>query len=379
MTGHQPFQITVSDDEITDLHNRLSRTRFPQQIDDIGWDHGTELSVLQELCDHWRHDFDWRAAESRLNEWPQAVAEIDGEQLHYAHIRSPHTDATPLVITHGWPGSISEFLDIVGPLTDPPAHGGRAEDAFHVVLPSIPGFGFSGPTVTRGVSPYRVAGMITTLMADLGYERYIAQGGDWGAIITSHIGRLDPDHLIGIHVNMPVVAPPKGTPLETSAEKDAVAAAQYYRDIDSGYSSIQGTKPQTIGYSLNDSPAGLAAWIVEKFRQWSDCDGDVFSSYTADQLLTNISIYWFTQTAHSSARIYLEQRQAAPVNDRIDVPTGVARFPTEIFRPPRHWCESTYNIASWTEFGRGGHFAAMEVPHLLVGDIRAFAAQLRSS
>ena len=379
MSGHQPFQIGVSDDDIADLHDRLSRTRFPQQIDDIGWEHGTELEVLRELCDHWQHRFDWRAAETELNRWPQAIAEIDGERLHYAHIRSPHADATPIVITHGWPGSISEFLDIVGPLTDPTAHGGRAEDAFHVVLPSIPGFGFSGPTATRGVSPHRVAGMIATLMSELGYERYIAQGGDWGAIITTHLGRRDPEHLLGIHVNMPVVGPPKGATFDSAAEQDAVAAIDYYRTIDSGYSAIQGTKPQTVGYSLNDSPAGLAAWIVEKFRQWSDCDGDVFSSYTADQLLTNISIYWFTQTAHSSARIYYEQRVAPQVTEPVRVPTAVARFPCEIFRPPRHWCETMYDIASWTEFGKGGHFAAMEVPHLLVGDVRAFAAQLGST
>ncbi|MDG2114162.1 MAG: epoxide hydrolase [Actinomycetota bacterium] len=378
MTDHQPFQIDIDDDAITDLQNRLDRTRFPQQIDGIGWDMGTELETLRSLCDHWRHDFDWRAAEALLNEWPQFVTEIDGERLHYAHIRSVEADAMPLVITHGWPGSISEFLDIVGPLTDPASHGGRSEDAFHVVLPSIPGFGFSGPTSSRGNSPQRIAGMISNLMAQLGYDRYLAQGGDWGAIITSHMGRIDAEHLAGIHVNMPVV-PPQPSDDPTPAELEALEAESYYRNVDSGYGTIQGTKPQTIGYSLNDSPAGLAAWIVEKFRQWSDCDGDVFSSFTPDQLLTNISIYWFTQTAHSSARIYFEQRNTARPTDRIEVPTAVARFPKEIFLPPRTWCEAGYNISRWTDFGRGGHFAAMEVPHLLVGDIRAFAASLRST
>ena len=305
------------------------------------------------------------------------IAQIDGEQLHYAHILSAESDAMPLVITHGWPGSISEFLDIVPLLTDPVAHGGRAEDAFHVVLPSIPGFGFSGPTITRGNSPARIAAMIATLMAELGYERYIAQGGDWGAIITTHMGRLDAEHIAGIHINMPTVATPADGE-HTPAELDAIKAMKYYRNVDSGYGTIQGTKPQTIGYLLNDSPAGLAAWIVEKFRQWSDCDGDIYTSYTADQLLTNISIYWFTETAHSSARIYFEDRNAPQTNTRVEVPTGVARFPKEIFRPSRRWCEAVYDIVRWTEFGRGGHFAAMEVPHLLAGDIRAFGTQLRS-
>ncbi len=376
MANHEPFRIEIPQDAITDLHERLDRTRFPQQIDGVGWDLGTELEALQHLCDHWRHQFDWRAQEERLNAWPQFVATIDGENLHYAHIRSDEPDATPLVITHGWPGSISEFLDVVGPLTDPQAHDGRAEDAFHLVLPSIPGFGFSGPTVSRGNDPARIAGMIAELMAELGYERYIAQGGDWGAIITTEMGRIDAEHLAGIHVNMPTALPPKDQE-PTERERDALAAMAYYRDVDSGYAQIQGTKPQTIGYALNDSPAGLAAWILEKFRQWSDCDGDVFRSYTEDQLLTNISLYWFTQTAASSARIYYERRHSTPPDTRVDVPTGVARFPTEIFRPSRRWCEAAYNITRWTEFGRGGHFAAMEVPHLLVGDIRAFAAQVR--
>ena len=376
MTAHQTFRIEIDDDAILDLRNRLDRTRFPQQIDDVGWDLGTDLDVLRDLCEHWRHDFDWREAEAALNEWPQFLAEIDGEQLHYAHITSPEPSARPLVITHGWPGSIAEFLDIVGPLTDPAAHGGRSEDAFHVVLPSIPGFGFSGPTITRGVDPTRIAGMIAALMSQLGYDQYFAQGGDWGAIITTELGRVDAEHLLGIHITMPVVPPVESDDL-TAAEHDAIEAFTYYRDVDSGYATIQGTKPQTIGYALNDSPAGLAAWIVEKFRQWSDCDGDLWQSYTPDQLLTNLSIYWFTQTAHSSARIYFERRHNSPTGGRVEVPTGVARFPKEIFRPSRRWCEAIYDITSWTEFGHGGHFAAMEVPHLLVGDIRAFAHPLR--
>ena len=376
MATHEPFRIETPDEAIDDLHERLDRTRFSQQIEGVGWDLGTDLGALQHLCRYWRHQFDWRTHEARLNEWPQFVTQIDGEQLHFAHIRSAEPDAMPLVITHGWPGSISEFLDVVGPLTDPVANGGRAEDAFHVVLPSIPGFGFSGPTLSRGNDPVRIAGMIATLMSELGYERYIAQGGDWGAIITTEMGRLDTEHLAGIHINMPVAAPLDGQE-PTAREKDALAAAAYYRDVDSGYAQIQGTKPQTIGYALDDSPAGLAAWVLEKFRQWSDCRGDIYRSYTEDQLLTNISLYWFTRTAGSSARIYYERRNSTPPTQRVEVPTGVARFPTEIFRPPRRWCEAVYNVARWTEFGRGGHFAAMEVPHLLGGDIRAFAAQLR--
>ena len=378
MSVHLPFMIDVEDQAIDDLKTRLRNSRFSQQIVDEPWTLGTDRETLMSLCHYWESTFDWRSAEMRLNEWPQFVCEIQGEKLHYAHIRSPHDDATPLVMTHGWPGSIAEFVEVVDPLTNPLAHGGHENDAFHVVLPSLPGFGFSGPTQKMGNSPTRIAAMIKQLMADLGYSSYLAQGGDWGSIITTELGRLDPEHLLGIHITMPIAGPTQQA-RDNPQPEDLLAfqKLEFRKTVDGGYAEIQGTMPQTIGYALDDSPAGLAAWILEKFRTWSDCEGDLSRSYTWDQLLTNISIYWFTQTASSSARIYYEMRQSQMSFDMVEVPVAIARFPGEIFLPPRAWCEQIYNIKRWTEFGHGGHFAAMEVPQLLVGDLRAWLTHLK--
>jgi microsomal epoxide hydrolase len=377
MIAHLPFTIAVEDQAIDDLKIRLRSSRFSQQIAHEPWTLGTDRETLINLCHYWESTFDWRSAEMRLNEWPQFVCEIEGEKLHYAHIRSPHDNATPLVMTHGWPGSIAEFVDVVGPLTNPLAHGGHENNAFHVVLPSLPGFGFSGPTQKMGTSPTQIATMIKHLMADLGYGSYLAQGGDWGSIITTELGRLDADHLIGIHITMPIAGPTQQA-RDNPQPEDLLAfqKLEFRKTVDGGYAEIQGTMPQTIGYALDDSPAGLAAWILEKFRTWSDCEGDLLRSYTWDQLLTNISIYWFTQTASSSARIYYEMRQSQINFDLVEIPVAIARFPGEIFLPPRAWCEQVYNIKRWTEFGHGGHFAAMEVPQLLVGDLRAWLIQL---
>ncbi len=377
MSTHLPFTIAVEDQAIDDLKIRLRSSRFSQQIAHEPWTLGTDRETLINLCHYWESTFDWRSAEMRLNEWPQFVCEIEGEKLHYAHIRSPHDNATPLVMTHGWPGSIAEFVDVVGPLTNPLAHGGHENNAFHVVLPSLPGFGFSGPTQKMGTSPTQIATMIKHLMADLGYGSYLAQGGDWGSIITTELGRLDADHLIGIHITMPIAGPTQQA-RDNPQPEDLLAfqKLEFRKTVDGGYAEIQGTMPQTIGYALDDSPAGLAAWILEKFRTWSDCEGDLLRSYTWDQLLTNISIYWFTQTASSSARIYYEMRQSQINFDLVEIPVAIARFPGEIFLPPRAWCEQVYNIKRWTEFGHGGHFAAMEVPQLLVGDLRAWLIQL---
>lgn len=378
MSAHLPFTIAVEDQAIDDLKIRLRSSRFSQQIAHEPWTLGTDRETLINLCRYWESTFDWRSAEMRLNEWPQFVCEIEGEKLHYAHIRSPHDNATPLVMTHGWPGSIAEFVDVVGPLTNPLAHGGHESNAFHVVLPSLPGFGFSGPTQKMGSSPTQIATMIKHLMADLGYSSYLAQGGDWGSIITTELGRLDADHLIGIHITMPIAGPTQQA-RDNPQPEDLLAfqKLEFRKTVDGGYAEIQGTMPQTIGYALDDSPAGLAAWILEKFRTWSDCEGDLLRSYTWDQLLTNISIYWFTQTASSSARIYYEMRQSQINFDLVEIPVAIARFPGEIFLPPRAWCEQVYNIKRWTEFGHGGHFAAMEVPQLLVGDLRAWLIQLQ--
>ncbi|GMU77355.1 MAG: microsomal epoxide hydrolase [Acidimicrobiia bacterium] len=378
-----PFTVDVPQAVLDDLHERLARTRFPEQIPGAGWDYGTELAYLRELVAYWRDIFDWRAQEARLNAFDQFTATIDGANVHFIHQRSPEPGALPLVITHGWPGSVVEFLDVIGPLTDPRAHGGDPADAFHVVAPSIPGYAFSGPTVDRGWNPRRIAEAWATLMAGLGYDRYGAQGGDWGAIITTQLGLADPEHLAGIHLNMVVAGPPPdGDPEPLSeADQQALADMAAYFETDSGYMQIQSTKPQTIGYALDDSPAGLAAWIVEKFRSWSDCDGDVESAFTRDALLANVMCYWCTGTAHSSARLYFENRVAGAgglgSGGRVEVPTGGAIFPREIIRPARRWAERSYHVTHWTEMPRGGHFAAMEQPDLLVDDVRAFFRTVR--
>ena len=376
-----PFRVDVPDAVLDDLYERLARIRFPEQLPDAGWDYGTERSYLQELVEHWRTRYDWRAREARMNELDHFLAEVDGQRVHFVHARSPEPDALPLVISHGWPGSIVEFLDVVGPLSDPRAHGGDPADAFHVVTPSLPGYAFSGPTQERGWDVRRIAEAFAMLMAGLGYDRYGAQGGDWGSMISTQLALVDPEHVCGVHLNMLVASAPPGDDLSTltEAEQRALADAAAYFEHDSGYMKIQATKPQTIGYALDDSPAGLAAWIVEKFRSWSDCDGDVERSFTKDQLLDDIMCYWVTGTAHSSARLYYETTRSGRFGpgERVEVPTGAAVFPREIFRVPRRWAEHSFNLVHWTEMPRGGHFAAMEVPDLFVDDVRTFFRALR--
>jgi microsomal epoxide hydrolase len=378
----EPFTVDVPDEVLADLHVRLRRTRFPEQIDGAGWDYGTELEYLRDLVKYWDESYDWRKEEMRLNRFEQFLTEIDGQRVHFMHVRSPEPGALPLVITHGWPGSVVEFLDIIGPLTNPRDHGGNAEDAFHVVCPSIPGYGFSGPTRERGWDPERVARTFATLMAGLGYERYGAQGGDWGSMITTQLALVDQQHLAGIHLNMVIALPPDGEDFSTLTENEmaGLASSADYMKNESGYAKIQATKPQTIGYLLDDSPAGLAAWIVEKFRTWSDCEGDVDRQFSRDTLLTNVMLYWVNATGHSSGRLYYEATKAGrfgPQGRRVEVPTGAAIFPKEIVRPPRRWAEHAYNITHWTEMPSGGHFAALEEPGLLVDDIRSFFASVR--
>jgi epoxide hydrolase len=378
----EPFTIDVPDAVLDDLHERLARTRFPEQIPDAGWDYGTELGYLEELVGYWRDNYDWRKQEARLNELDNFTTEIDGQRIHFIDARSPEPNAMPLIISHGWPGSVVEFLDIIDPLTNPRAHGGKPEDAFHVVCPSLPGYAFSGPTHERGWDPQRVAQTFATLMAGLGYERYGAQGGDWGSMISTQLGLVDPDHIAGIHLNMLIALPPEGEDFSTLTESElaGLTDAANYMENDSGYAKIQGTKPQTIGYLLDDSPAGLAAWIVEKFRTWSDCDGDVERRFSKDRMLTNIMLYWVTATGHSAGRLYYEATKAGrfgPQGARVEVPTAAAVFPREIVRPPRRWAEHSYNITHWTEMPSGGHFAAMEEPGLLVDDVRTFFSTVR--
>lgn len=378
----EPFRVEVRDAVLKDLHERLDRTRFPNQIEGIDWAQGTELGFLSELVGYWRSTYDWRATEARLNAFDQVVTEIDGQRFHAIHARSPEPDALPLLLVHGWPGSVVEFLDVLGPLTDPVAHGGDARDAFHVVAPSLPGFAWSGPTHERGWHPRRIAGAFHRLMRALGYERYGAQGGDWGSVVTSNLADLEPAAVVGLHLNFVVVSMPKGddVPPLTKEEEAGLAGLSEWRTTGAGYQEIQGTKPQTLGYALEDSPVGLCAWIVEKFDAWGDGSLAIDKMFSFDQLLANITTYWVTGTAASASRIYWEMRQArreAIPQDRVEVPTGVANYPAEVTKMPRAWVAHRYNVRHWVDQPRGGHFAAMEVPDLFVPDVRAFFRTVR--
>jgi microsomal epoxide hydrolase len=376
------FRVHVPEDVLADLRARLRRARIPEGMPGQGWSQGTDPAYLRELCAYWRDTFDWRAAEERLNRFDQYRTTIDGMGIHFIHVRSREPGAMPVVLCHGWPGSVVEFSKIIGPLTDPMAHGGRAEDALHVVCPSLPGYGFSDAPREPGWSPRRIAGVFVELMERLGHTRYGVQGGDWGGIIAPHIADLDPAHVAGIHLNTVAALPPADHPMEGVRPEEVaqVQAFQRFMAEESAYQAIQGTKPQSLGAALDDSPSGLAAWIVEKFRGWSDCDGEVERRFTKDELLTNIMIYWVTQTATSSARLYLEGARAGAfgtLERRVEAPTGCALFPKELLVPPRVWAERAFNVTRWTVMPRGGHFAALEEPELLVEDMRAFFRSLR--
>lgn len=377
-----PFTVSIADAEIADLRQRLANTRWPDQIPDTGWRYGAQTSTIRALCDYWASDYDWRAHEARINRFDQFTTQIDDHTLHFIHARSPHPNATPLLISHGWPGTIVEFLGVIEPLTNPEAHGGNADEAFHVVCPSLPGYGFSGTTQREQIDTLAMAEMFATLMARLGYQKYIAQGGDWGAIITSNIGVIDAEHLYGIHLNMPFGFPITEDPNEglTEVELADLATMAEFDRMETGYQKIQGTKPQTLGVGLNDSPAGLCAWIAEKFHAWTDCNGDIESAISRDELLTNISVYWFTQSICSSTRLYYEVTQNPRLKfleSPVTVPTGVARYPREVMLFPRRWCDNVYsNIVQWNSFEQGGHFAAMERADEFVGELRAFAAKV---
>ena len=377
----QPFRVEVPQAVLDDLRERLARTRLPNAVEGVGWDQGTELGYLLELLAYWRDGFDWRAQEARFNEHPHALTTIDGQRLHFVHARSPEPNALPLLLSHGWPGSVSEFVDVLGPLSDPRAHGGDPADAFHVVAPSLPGYGFSGPTSQPGWHPRRVAAAFVTLMAELGYASYGVQGGDWGSIVSQNVADLDPAHVAGLHLNFVSVPRPRdATGDPTPDEQASIEGLRAWQDEEGGYQAIQRTRPQTLGYALEDSPAGLCGWIVEKFRAWTDCDGDVEREFTKDQLLRNITLYWVTATATSSARLYWEFRRAGRASVPaafVGVPTGIANYPGEIMRTPRAWVERRYHVVHWADMPRGGHFAAMQVPELFVDDVRAFFRGLR--
>ncbi len=369
--GIRPFTIDVPDEVLDDLRARLRNTRWPdaELVDD--WSQGIPRSYVREVCDYWADAYDWRAREAALNRFDQYVTEIDGLDVHFIHQRSPHPGARPLLITHGWPGSIVEFHKVIEPLTDPTAHGASADQAFHVIAPSLPGFGFSGKPTETGWGVGKIARVWAQLMARLGYDRYVAQGGDWGSGVTSAVGAHDPEHCRAIHITlaMSVRIPDE---VDTDVERDAVERRRHYDELDSGYARIQMSRPQTLGYGLADSPAGQAAWILEKFWSWTDCDGHPEHVLTRDELLDNIMLYWVTNSATSSARIYWESFGNRRVRPVVPVPTGMTRYPAEIVPPVREWVGELWpNVQYWAEYDRGGHFAAFEVPETFVADVRA--------
>jgi pimeloyl-ACP methyl ester carboxylesterase len=382
-TEIRPFRIDVPQADVDDLHDRLARTRWPADaLPGVGWERGVPTGYLRELAEHWRTAYDWRAWEARLNELPQFTTTIDGQNVHFAHVRSPEPGATPLMLIHGWPGSFVEFLDLVGPLTDPRAHGGDPADAFHLVIPSVPGHGFSVPLSEPGWTHRRIARAFTELMARLGYDRYGVQGGDIGSFQAPEMGRLDPAHVAGVHVNAMVTFLPddaESIPDLTADERERVGLFRRFHQEQMGYLQLQGTRPTTVTHALTDSPAGQLAWIVEKFKEWTDPKADLpEDAVDRDQMLTNVSVYWFTASAGSSANLYYETfhdpSMFAGPPERSPVPTAVAVFPMD--PPIRRFAEPVHTIARWTEFDRGGHFAAMEAPDLLIEDIREFFRSL---
>jgi epoxide hydrolase len=380
-----PFRIEVPDAELRDLRERLRRTRWAERETVSDLSQGVPLAYLRELCGYWADGYDWRATEQRLNDLPQFRTEIDGLRIHFIHVRSPHAGALPLVLTHGWPGSVVEFLKVIGPLTDPTAHGGDAADAFDVVCPSLPGYGFSDKPTQPGWGVERIAAAWARLMARLGYRRYGGQGADWGTSITTSLGQQDPGHVVGIHLTPPLAPPDPATfDALTERERAALADLEHAAEWGSGYSAVQSTRPQTIGYGLVDSPAALCAWIVEKFWAWTDCDGHPENVLTRDELLDNLMLYWLPGTGASSARLYWQSSRqvnqwiSGRVTDTVTVPTGCSIFPKELQRPSRRWAARRFlDIRYWNEPPKGGHFAAFEQPGLFVDEVRAFFRLLR--
>ena len=380
----EPFKIQIPQAALDDLQDRLSKTRWPDQISDSAWEYGVDLKYMKELIGYWQSDFDWRTQEQAINAFDQYRANIDGTNIHFIHEPGRGPNPLPLVITHGWPGSFVELLKIIPLLTNPAAHGASAGDSFDVVVPSLPGYGFSERPAEKGMNVFRIAQIWCQLMESLGYSRFGAQGGDWGASVATTLGLAYPKQIIGLHLNyIPGSFRPHldSASAELSrAEQEFLEGQSHWDQTEGGYGHVQRTTPQTLAYSLNDSPAGLASWIVEKFRLWSDCEGELDQRFTRDELLTNVCIYWLTETINSSMRLYYEGR-LRPLHfnagQRVSVPCAVARFAKEAPFPPREWVERGYNVQRWTEIQTGGHFAAMEEPNLLVDDIRMFFRRFR--
>jgi microsomal epoxide hydrolase len=385
----KPFRIDIPQSDLDDLHRRLANTRWPDEMPGAGWARGVPVGYLKELAEYWRDTFDWRAMESRLNELPQFTTEIDGANVHFVHVTSPEPDATPLLITHGWPSSFVEFLEVIGPLSDPRAHGGDPADAFHVVIPTIPGYGFSGPTLAEGWDHYRVARAWKELMARLGYERYVAQGGDWGMMVSAELCLADPEHVAGVHVNTLMTFPPQD-PAElaelSEAETRRLERLMYFDRELSPYFNLLATRPQTVAYALTDSPVGQLAWITEKYREWSGTKTLPEDAVDRDIMLAVVSIFWLTATASSSGQLNYEsvdrtsQNIAAPLGGpwELTAPVGVAVFADDIVLPLRRFADRVLpTITHWSEFDRGGHWPALEVPDLYVRDVREFARSLK--
>jgi pimeloyl-ACP methyl ester carboxylesterase len=380
----EAFRVRVDEAVLDDLKQRLQRTRWPGEVAASGWSRGTPLTLLQSLGDYWREQFDWRRVEESLNALGQFMAKIDGARIHFVHERGRGPRPMPLLISHGWPGSFLEMRDLIPLLVDPAGHGASAEDAFDVVVPSMPGYGFSPAAREPGMNPARIAELLAGLMSELGYERFGAQGGDWGATVSTRLGLHHAERLVGIHLNyipgsyrphLGIGAPP----IRPEEQAFLTSAEQWYRE-EGGYAHMQATKPQTLGYALHDSPVGLLAWILEKLRGWSDCGGDVESIFSRDVILAHVMLYWVTGTINSANHLYWEASRT-PLQlgegQRVSVPCAVARFPREEPMPPRSWVERGYDVRRWTEQPRGGHFAAMEQPELLAHDIRDFFRPLR--
>jgi microsomal epoxide hydrolase len=386
----KPFRIEIPEADLADLRRRLADTRWTAGSPAAGWERGVPLDYLRELAEYWRTEFDWRAAEARLNAFPQFVTEIAGTPIHYLHVRSPEPDATPMIMTHGWPGSFVEFTDVIGPLTDPRRYGGDPADAFHLVIPSLPGFGFSNPVSGPGWSFHKVAGAWAELMSRQGYERYLVQGGDLGTWVGQILAGLDFEHVAGLHLNFLITLPgsdPQDLIGLSDVELRRLGLLQLFGDDMSAYMKVQATRPQTLGYALNDSPVGQLAWIMEKFHEWADVQKVPEDAVDRDRLLTNASLYWFTGSGASSAHLYYDNAPLLPTAPNLPppppalpTPLAVAVFPRDPAQPIRRFAERAFsNIVQWNEYDRGGHFAAMEEPDLLVADLRSFAAALRRS
>jgi len=375
----RPFTVAIPDSEIEDLKLRLARTRWPNQETVADWSQGARLGKTKSLIEYWEREYDWRRFETALNRFPQFLTEIDGVDIHFIHVRSENPNAMPLILTHGWPGSIVEFLKLIGPLTDPVAFGGNVEDSFDVVVPSLPGFGFSGKPTETGWNVSRIATAWVELMKRLGYEKWVAQGGDWGSVITSVLGVTRPEGLLGIHLNSPYAFPVKIPDKLSPEERYAVDTLALYSGDMGGANHLQGTKPETIGIALADSPAGQAAWIYDKFQSKTDNHGLAEDALTTDEILDAISLYWFTNSAASSARIYWENKGGSMAGPHLSLPVAVTVFPADIPRLPRTWIEDTYtNLIHYSEAEKGGHFAAFEQPEIMINEIRTGLRRLRS-